>query len=256
LDDGKIVSTDIDCLAERIQALEQRNKALAKTLQNAMDDLSAQQKKLESEDARLAADALTLAIARLQFIQVYLEDSSIPIIPESTKVEHEDYLKDPKTSSVAGVETVGHMERPVSRPTQNPVDSSAPTIDDGSNPNPRKASTSPAPPKARPPPVFAAKESTTSATGLPSPFHQPRPSLALSSFSWMLGEDQNKPSFVSATPFAPEQRRESLARGDKAFLFGEEKANGKDKGTEREEDNYGFTMGTLKGLPKSEGVKN
>lgn len=87
-----------------------------------------------------------------------------------------------------------------------------------------------------------------------APFHQPRPSLAQSSFSWMLGEDQHKSSFVSPSPFPSERR---AAREKAGFLFGESKnsAEGKTqkgKTIEESEDEEVINMGTLKGRSKQQ----
>ncbi|KAL9626322.1 MAG: hypothetical protein Q9204_007399, partial [Flavoplaca sp. TL-2023a] len=81
-----------------------------------------------------------------------------------------------------------------------------------------------------------------------SPFHNPRPRLAQSSFSWMLGEDQRKSSFVSPSPF-PSDRR--AARERAGFLFGESKDEAKQKNqrgkVDEESEDEVITLGTLKG---------
>ena len=231
LDQGKEVDVQSIQLTARVKALEERNKVLAKMLERAMADLWSQQSDLTSKKDVAAADALSLAIAKIQFVQVYLDNFSMSITP------------DPATQATAA-DTA--LEKPLASPetpcpdtNKNDISHEALTSSNAApSPPPR-----PTTPKNRPAPI---------------PFHQSRPSLAQSSFSWMLGEDQRKSSFMSASPLEPEMKR------SKAFLFGEEGNDGKGsgggkgakgtKGTkgakgkdELEEDEEVFRLGTLKG---------
>ena len=264
IDDGASVSINSAQLTEKINALESRNRSLAKMLENAMVDLWIQQKHFDSDKAEAAADVLSLAIAKVQFVQVYLEDSSMPLpndeaTPEG-KEPQPDVTASPKEAPALLLE---HDHSSIPQPRVAEI---APT-DMTTRENPRE------PDQASPTILSKAEEATAShrtihtATSLQpipqtqinvskprhQPFHQPRPSLAQSSFSWMLGEDQRKSSFVSAKSYPPEKTRENTAaRAKVGFLFGEEKGEG-NGGRDRpdgEDDEHGFTLGTLKGVPE------
>ena len=79
LDVGGMVTDDSARLAARIQGLEQRNQTLAKLLEKSMEELWVQQREFTKNKAETAADALSLAIAKVQFVQVYLENPAMPL---------------------------------------------------------------------------------------------------------------------------------------------------------------------------------
>ncbi|MCJ1398182.1 hypothetical protein MMC11_001379 [Xylographa trunciseda] len=270
LDSGKAVSSmDTSELTLRIEALEQRNKALAKMLENAMKDLWGQEQLFDKEKQEDAVNVLTLAIAKVQFVQVYLEDSTMPLVPEAPAQELPEpsepaptivVLNDDTPATVApdpqerktnlspaaaATKTIKHEIQAIQEAESN----DQPPAQETQNP----ASESPeAPISKKPPPI---PKPTKDRPG-PSPFHRPRPSLAQSSFSWILGEDQRKSSFVSASPFAPEEKRLNPARAKAGFLFGDDKLEGRGsveakgkKGKDEKEDGDGFILGTLKGIP-------
>ncbi|MCJ1387688.1 hypothetical protein MMC18_000531 [Xylographa bjoerkii] len=271
LDSGKAVSSlDNSELTSRIEALEQRNKALAKMLENAMEDLWAQEKLFDKEKQEDAATALTLAIAKVQFVQVYLEDSTMPLVPEAPAQEPSKPLEPASVQvSLNDDNTAGVPPDPQGQnPNLSPAAAATKTIKheiqvigaSGSDDRPPLPVTqsptiqsSEAPISKKPPPISRATKERPG----PSPFHHPRPSLAQSSFSWILGEDQRKSSFVSASPFPPEEKRLNPARAKAGFLFGDDKkegrgateAKGKKGKDEKKEDDDGFRLGTLKGLP-------
>ena len=270
LDHGRSILANTDQLTARIKALEERNKALGKMLENVIEDLWIQQKKFDTEKAETAADALSLAIAKTQFVQVYLEDSSIPLVPETpaeVAAEEVDAAITPPLLKIEAApipEAVKHTSNvpgnitQSSNPTSLPI--ARPAVMEDLNiskpPSVAKVSNASSPEVDSPTVIPSASpiRKTSQNSNVSSPFHHPRPSLAQSSFSWMLGEDKRKSSFVSASKLPSEKRRDSAARGKVGFLFGDEKADStasstaKGKG-ERDEDN-GFTLGTLKGIPK------
>ena len=261
LDEGKMVK-DYEGLPARIQALEDRNKALAKMLQDSIDDISAQAKEFETEKLEAKANKLTLSVAKLQFLQVHLENPVMPLGPEGVGLDgvgvhdrrdsHSE--KDTDSSSI----TISPSDERI-----RPVASVAPTLSgptvarrqNSQDSEPR----SPTPtrvPARRPPNISAVPRITRAESPQQSPFQSSRPSLAQSSFSWMLGNEENGTNFVSAAPFSPERDRKVAGRGKAGFLFGDEKNEnppskaGKDKGKQEKEDGDGFTLGTLKGIDK------
>jgi len=284
LDDGKQVSSNDEQLTARIEALETRNKALAKMLEGAIEDLVVQEKAFAKEKEEAAANALSLALAKVQFVQVYLEDSSMPLVPEAPAQEVDERsntnpepvvtIQSPPAGKIAAVSeekseekssqteakapsaTIAKTSEIKCDPTDQVKSNSPPTIPKIQEPSPAPRPDTPVDPPPLKPKTFKEKP-------LPSPFHQPRPSLAQSSFSWMLGPDQRKSSFVSASPFPPEKKRESATRGKVGFLFGEEEEDShasrstktKDKGKDRdgggsEVEGDAYTLGTLRGAPE------
>ena len=275
-DEGRETRNNSEELSQRIQALEERNKALGKMIQAAMEDLSDQARQFDKEKAESAANAITLTIAKLQFVQVYLDNSTLPLGAEHSASENKDKdnLKQPsepnrEISSTASSAKIVPLSPDRGSPTAAGSSTpKMPSVRSGNVPiRPSAVSASPSRRKSRSPPkrtptiVVNTSTSTPSPdTSLQSPFQQPRPSLASSSFSWMLGDNDSKSGFVSASPFPPEEdRKENAVRGRTGFLFGEEKRNGsqgsgaKGKGREKRKDegdgdDDGFTLGTLKGV--------
>lgn len=241
LDEGPSTSQ----LAAEIKTLEQRSKGLAKLLDKAIGELWEQQRQCSNEKNEASANALSLAIAKIQFVQVYLENPTMPFTGENPESE----TAIPKDSVKA---TTNDMLMRESQPAQLPsldTRSSSRTytsedpgtlqIDsekgsEGRSETPTNATPDVSVPKVRPQSL---------------PFHHPRPSLAQSSFSWMLGEDQRKSSFVSPTPF-PADRRAARQKAD--LLFGEGKVDTEGKtqkgnGGEESDDEEVINLGTLKG---------
>ncbi|MCJ1377915.1 hypothetical protein MMC17_001011 [Xylographa soralifera] len=270
LDSGQALSLDNSELTLRIEALEQRNKVLAKMLEKAMEDLWAQEKLFDKEKQEDAANALTLAIAKVQFVQVYLEDSTMPLVPEAPPQEISESLESASEQVILDNDkTAAGAPDPQEESTSpSPATAATKTIkheikaieaaephDDPPTPKTQSPISQPpnAPVSKKPPPMSKPPKNRPG----PSPFHHPRPSLAQSSFSWILGEDQRKSSFVSASPFPPEEKRLNPARAKAGFLFGDDKqeargsaeAKGKKGKDEKEDDDDGFRLGTLKGVP-------
>ena len=269
LDAGKNIAASPAQITAGVQALEERNIALAKMLENAMEGLWVQQKEFTKQKANVAAEALSLAIAKVQFVQVYLEDPTMSLPAENVTA---NATEEPDTSSNKTLTIGAEFASPRRSSTASPEEGVALTSQSvqnavGESMEPGEETTPQPIPIVAPRPMSSSKTkssleapSKTSITTSPeskipndrpgpSPFHHPRPSLAQSSFSWMLGDDQQrKTSFVSASPFPSEKRRQNAGRGD---LFGEEKNTGKGapvaKGKEGVEsgDDEGFTLRTL-----------
>ncbi|KAL8728893.1 MAG: hypothetical protein Q9166_005133 [cf. Caloplaca sp. 2 TL-2023] len=244
LDEGHVVPSTSEITA-KLEALKQRNKELAKLLGSAMEELWVQQRQQNQEQEEVLANALSLAIAKVQFVQVYLENSMMPFAIN--------------TSTQDTVVAEGHENTaPTDTAVDNPKDTQPQSVDDKverkdaiiqssgiSHSNTDEASrlvdTSPT---GSAPKIMVSKSRPQQ-----SRFHHPRPSLAQSSFSWMLGEDQRKSSFVSSSPF-PSDRR--AAREKAGFLFGDGKTESegkaqKGKAGEENADEEVISLGTIKG---------
>ena len=260
VEEGKPSINNPSNLTTRIRALEQRNQALAKMLHHAVEDLWIQQRNLYEAEIKSAADAVSLAVAKVQFVQVYLENSSMPFPAENVRPE------DVETNEVSSVAR-DEAERQADTSTRSPPAASEREPEDhpasrhnsttsshediAKPPSDEKVSVRIQPADAGP---QAVRDHETDHRPGPSPFHRPRASLTHSSFSWMLGEDQRQSSFVSASPFPSEKR---IARGKAGFLFGDDKDegskhSGKQKG-QSDEDREDETI-TLNYLQGSDGM--
>ncbi|KAF1353911.1 rab-GTPase-TBC domain-containing protein [Delphinella strobiligena] len=186
-----------DRAGAKLAALEQRTVSLAKMLKNATDDLWKYHEDAVggkgSEKDNL--EALSVAIARVQFTQVYLEDSTVPLPTEdedATEVETDSAPKTEANDKAVNDEKLEGPRPPTSESTITPAPIKS---------RPKKASI----PNASDPPPKALH-------------HTPRPSLTQSSFSWILGQESSPGSFVQAKAFPPSEER----RQNRGFLFGDE----------------------------------
>ena len=239
LDTGKVVSEKPPDMVAKIESLEQRNRSLAKLLENAVNELWVQQKDIRQKEEK-HGDALSLAIAKVQFVQVYLENSSMQLPTEGAPAEG---VEDEQSKTTVTIHQTHHRTHPAQH------DGSA-EAGRASNPNVGRAL-----------PITDPNAATMSAAPLPStpkigsplrppsssPSQQPRPTLAQSPFSWMLGEEQQKSNFVSASPFQQEKRDSTEKAGS---LFGEAGSR-PGSADAAEEDEDVFTSRTLKGGRRS-----
>ncbi|KAI9871575.1 MAG: hypothetical protein M1830_002731 [Pleopsidium flavum] len=230
-------------ITSRINILEERNKALAKMLEDSLKGLWDHQKVAAEDKSKVDVDALSLAIAKVQFVQVYLEDSAMPL-PLPGEPLH------PPTGPVRAKRATQPSDAAVPESADDiTAVQPASKVSEGSKvANPDMASRAGKGSDTGPTPEAQASSSITT---IPSPFHHPRPSLAQSSFSWMLGEDQRRSSFVAASPYPPEITRGSDARGKAGFLFGDDKPQHADDTGGRKgngPDQEGFTLGSLRGI--------
>lgn len=252
---------------KKVEALEQRNKELGKMLTSAVAELwdyhKQQVEEKKNEDGSLRA--LSLAIARVQFVQVYLEDASIPLLAEDQATAPGNGTLDaagavPLRSSSPVIKTparpsratryrqtkVSSLSQPATppSPSQTPSAPPDPPIVIATLPSEQQQPTlyavsTTATPRQPAPPTAASKPSTSasvpaaakplSTTAKPTTLPT-RPPIAQSSFSWMLGQDSPSPSSNSHSSFiaaSPFQpeKRRGVAVG-KSFLFGEEDDEG------------------------------
>ena len=223
LDGSKPISDSSPAeLVAKVETLEQRNKSLAKLLENAVSELWTQQKAIKEKDGENSInETLSLAVARVQFVQVYLENSSMALpadslSPADEPTSNEESRGQSKPSrhrhqpsnSLDGIVEASHESKTSTNTDLTPRSSTRHIH--ATNPTSTPDTTH--------------MGSTTSATksGL-SPSLQHRPALAQSPYSWMLGEEQRKSAFVAASPFASDARD---TRGRKGSLFGDEDGDG------------------------------
>ena len=208
-------------LLKRIEMLEQRNKSLAGLLEEALDDLSKKEVALQRADVSAEEGDLSLAIAKIQFAKVHLENPSMPLPTTDESCKQED-TKGGTTMPQAP------RDRGDSRsPRPNP-----PANFDGAL---EKRSTLQNDPILLPSPMTATSSSTLAPSTPPMKAQNPgkvldekslsleqtRPTLAQSPYSWMLGEGRSRSDFVATSPTAPSAT--SIGRSHPASLFQEGK---------------------------------
>jgi len=236
----------------RVNSLEERNRQLSKLLEGAVGELwdhqklAAENSKKAEEGEALELEHLSVAIAKVQFVQVYLSDPSLPL-PESDPqlegaVGHDDAKAesnsqqqsvvaqpsvlnhDPATNKAAvqparSEEQRGDLADPsMFEETDSPPDTEgveAPRIAvQAPMTHPPTTDTMHAPQVAAQTDVSPDDHSTSAS------LHTPRPPLTESSYSWMLGQSdvREQPSSRSST-FAPEHG------GNRNHLFGDRSAD-------------------------------
>jgi len=228
----------------RINALEERNKQLAKMLEAAVSDLWDYQKSLaerEKVDYPGSLEALNVAVAKVQFVQVYLSDSSL-LLPEDQgqSVNQQRVGSGASTPGESGAEksSTSREEQDLELEQHRQIVTAAPTVTVGtieqntsddsaqsdSTDNPQNSNSSPV---DRVPVTSTLSKDIPASKTSSSAAH--RPTLVQSPFSYMLGQAHSDPSssFLHATTFSPNERR-NRGGADKAFLFGDEEDIGSD----------------------------
>ena len=216
------VATEMQRLQKRLSDLEARNRAMAKMLDAALDELRSTRTP-QSTDAPGGEEAFNIALAKIQFVSVYMSDSEIPIPQAEAITNGKD---DPPSMSKQ------HEPDPETRRSPKAAAESTP----GRVSSQQAATVALQPTKTKSEPAPSVQKSN-----LPA-----RPSLAESSFSFMLGENQHRSGFVSSIAEPPsEQRRGSDTITVPKQLWAEEKASKERKGSAGKDD--GFTMTSMRG---------
>ncbi|KAK3674677.1 hypothetical protein LTR78_005399 [Recurvomyces mirabilis] len=257
-------------LLKRVAALEKRNKQLGKLLEGAVGELWEFQRFVAEKDDGLNSgsgdekkegieadlERLSVAVAKVQFVQVYLEDASLPLpvdeegvaaaehMPAMSQIEAtipaQDYAPQEKE-----VETIMH---PQSKTLADP--DSFEEMDSGSATPARQ----PQPQGGEVPRITVGGSDESDAAKGPRQDSIPvgvtaaheRSTLAEGSYSWMLGESETKanatrpthsPGMETTVPATPERRPQA-----KGFLFGE-KEGGSGDGDADDEDGGGSVRG-------------
>lgn len=238
LDEGRSVPSSKVAL----QAMETRNRQLGYMLEEAMKSLRLIT--LESEVPKEAIlETVDIAVAKIQFVKVYLEDSSMTLPEESQQVANTDQQQSSVVESVRGEA----LSSPQPVRTPHPLRGepivreaiSEPITNQEANDKARESS-----PQTHASNVKPIKRPVSVPT---------RSNLAQSSFAFMLEPDQISVSSLSSSPtkdtspFSPPSKQRP-GREKAAFLFGEDssesKTSGQRKGTSNEE---GFDLGTIRG---------
>ena len=228
-------TNNLHMLTQRLQELEDRNKVLARMLGTTLESLRVYKQNPTEGNSGTEEETFNILLAKLQFVQVYLADPEIPIPSEEPQRDRNSendgaraILPDP-APPVTEKPSLAEVEQ---KPAPIAPDSPKPAVQ-----------LQPAMPVQKTGP--REKEKAIPRTDLP-PKHQQRPSLADSSFSFMLGEGRHRSSFVSSASEPPEQRRGSDPKSKpKPAVAGE-----KEVAAQATESEDGFTMSSLRGFEK------
>ncbi|KAM0719954.1 hypothetical protein Q7P37_004089 [Cladosporium fusiforme] len=254
--------TAYGAVLQKVKELETRNAQLGKLLEAAVSDLWEFQKDAAEGDgadkprgpdeARSQLEKLSVAIAKAQFVQVYLSDSSLPLpvddADKNQRAEHSGASSPPPEKQ--GLEEK-QEQAPISPSKMTPVAEEArsltshdeekfekladPSTFDDPDDDAVEPETDPTPSTNSQPEIHidgTATEETAiepppaeedPLSALPSP-QVPRPTLAESSYSWMLSnpdkekdQEHSDTNSRKTTPsFFEDQRR------NRGFLFGDE----------------------------------
>ncbi|RFU35752.1 hypothetical protein B7463_g624, partial [Scytalidium lignicola] len=214
-------------IQEKFKPATNRNGQLAKMLDNAMADLRAVSIST-NEDKEVYLKAMDLAISRVDFVKVYLEDASIPLPmdieqPATSKPDVVTMAPSPSSSQehppdpglkistspssqhslldslTASIETEEHLENM----TEDKLLPSDVGQIKSSHDGPEQSSQEPELPAQPKAPVPT------------------RASIAQSSFAWMLEPNDSSNSSSPTPPFRSSAKRSNVRREKAAFLFGE-----------------------------------
>ena len=238
LDEGRAVQT-----SNRVEsAMRNRNKRLARLLDEAMAELrEVSQSKDGNKDDYI--NAIDIAVAKVGFVKVYMEDSTMPLPPNPKQISPVEPSPSTGSSLKSPPQTSTHIESPRALATASPGPRSATAKGPSQPATPTPADISRGGSPAVKSPVNAAREPGSKKTEAeplevrptktPAPLPT-RASIAQSNFSWMLEPDSTTASSPkssspkSSSPFLKSGKRPTSGTGrDKAaFLFGDDGEEG------------------------------
>jgi TBC1 domain family protein 5 len=252
--------TAYGAVLHKVKELENRNAQLSKLLEAAVSDLWDYQKIAtergepsktgEGSEAAASLEQLSVAIAKVQFVQVYLGDVSLPLPADHVAVdidqEKEDLedlatpLEKPRLKEAKGQACTSPASlQPRSEPetaSRNETELADPSMFDDPDDENADIETLPKPTtpvktipatKIDSPPTIELPDTKAEEVplDLPSP-PATRPPLAESSYSWMLGsnEEKDRPDTDITAARKPPPSFFEDQRRNRGFLFGDEDA--------------------------------
>ena len=261
LDEGKHVPSSIDQFQSQLKTLEHRNKTIAKMLNKVTGEFLERAKRLEDDSNEDISGWISIIGAKLQFIHVYLNDSTLPLDATGSSEAGEE-------GTDSGLSTTNHpgrmhkrslRERRADTSAVTPDRSSlvrgdldgnedpeqqeppsetgrAPNTNSGQNTAATTAQETSQPLVIKDPPendnkatasntTSSKTDETTPRNSIERPGHrQQRASLSQSSFAWMLAENKQGSSVEpsASSPLSPRKDRKGRPKGKTGYLFGEE----------------------------------
>ena len=206
--------TEAQNAQRKLRELQERNIVLGKMLDNALRSLRAI-KSTSLNGSGETEESLNICLARIQFVSVYLSDSDIPIPKEEAQDMLQLQSETPRPDEEQSAETV--PEEPKTEPQ----------VDEKPGEKLQDA---------------AVLATSGGQRGRETQKPLQRPSLMDASFSFMLGENRHRSSFVSSVADLPEERRNSQTI-DRPKKTASERPEG--KAAETKDD--GFTLTRIQG---------
>ena len=202
IDAGTPTPNNLSDIIAKVDTLEQRNRSLATLLGHAVEELWIQQNKIYEEKKEEADEGLGLAIAKVQFVQVYLENSMMPLPSDASPTGE-------STDNIVGkyAETGRALAAPSIAPEnliQHNIPARGETMDSALDKAPLTTPQDVSVPHERVSPSTPKNQSQSKPS---SPPH--RPSLDKSPFSWILGEDKRNSEFVAPSPIQTDTLRKT-----------------------------------------------
>ncbi|TPX19892.1 hypothetical protein DIZ76_017685 [Coccidioides immitis] len=209
-------------LSLKVASLKNRNKTLANLLGDALKDLRAYNGKLDDVSRDQSTRDVDEIIRRIERVQKLLQDSSLPIIEKRRKSSTK--VNSSTVSKASHAET--HGEALAEKSEQLETDSGS---------------------TSTPPTPLNSKESKPLNLIKPMPIRPvPRTSLAESSFSWMLGEDDRRSAFAPCASVPPEHLRRHELQSKPGPLFRDQRSDDKRKRA-KEAESDGLVLDPLQG---------
>lgn len=221
-----------DVAAKALAAMEKRNQQLASLLDETVLSLKALSLS-NLEDKARSLDLIEVAAAKVQFVQIYLQDASlsIPAMDQAVNEEPQAVPEKKEESKVKKISSAEKENQPLS-PRSSTTNVSTPNLAKAPSiwREPKKASKNSDSLSAS---TSITKHETKSDTVLSEirPNVQPlvsiptRSTIAQSSFSWMLEPDESGPPQTPTASKSPtiqqKKRMNNASREKNAFLFGE-----------------------------------
>jgi TBC1 domain family member 5 len=213
-----------------LKAMERRNKQLASMLDETVSNLRALSAS-KMEDTAKSLELIEIAAAKVQFVQIYLEDASMdmpPLNPPEPQIALTDAQQEEPSPGQEAETDSAH-----STTLASPVDVSSLSIEDDALP--AQPQITPNPPKDPDAMEIGDDERVEELPPVPIKAKRPDPiptrsTLAQSSFSWMLEPDETQPTTTtqpgSKSPPSTHSKKKSIgnasaSRERNAFLFGE-----------------------------------
>lgn len=239
--------TDDEVATMTLAAMEKRNKQLANMLEETVANLKSISTSRLEDKAR-SLERIEVASAKVQFVQMHLEDSTLeltaPELPKDGQLDRSPEAGSDREQGGKGRHTPDPtlLSPPLASNSAAMVLTDPPRLD--------KAVEAASSPEAGKTNVGISPDSKASAAlagidrgGRPAAVPT-RSTLAQSSFSWMLEPDEPKPSPASSDkspPMQPKKRSsKSASRGKNAFLFGEATAEDTGPGSLTSENIFGM----------------
>lgn len=220
-------------LVQQVASLKKRDNSLAELLSEAIHDLT-HIKESKVGLSPEATDALDRAFERIKIVQTELQGSSGSTRTKSTPIT----TNDEKVAS----DKPEILEREEEEETIQEKPAEIVAVNEREKPD-TKAEPSKVDTDFEPVTTLAAPSASDPLQSRSTPTILPRRPLAQSEFSWMLGDNTHRSSFVSSASLPPDQSRRSQSRSRQGSLFGDGRDEKREQ-SQRDEDSLSLNSFT------------